>query len=142
MAVGRGSAHFRGQYPSSGIYPARVSPPRDPGVDLFRSLLMKVHGMGQRWEILKQITSTPIGIRPDGRSLVSVRPGAGADRVGLQAGDVISQIQGWDARVCHASNVVRALRIIGEILALPFDSASAEALVAQRNLRNAATTGP
>lgn len=56
----------------------------------------------------------PIGIRTDGRSIVSVRPGAGADRAGLRAGDIISQISGQDASVCHANNVVRALNIIGE----------------------------
>lgn len=102
-------------------------------------LLLKFHRMGQRREVPIRITRTPIGICTDGRSSVSVRPGGGADRAGLRAGDVISQIQGQDAWVCHANNVVRALNVIGEILAMPPAESAKEGSPV---CRNAATTGP
>lgn len=60
---------------SHGLLPNTVRLPR-------RGQKMRVHWMGQRWEIPVQITHTPIGIRADGRSIVSVRPGAGAEPTG------------------------------------------------------------
>lgn len=82
-------------------------------------LFMKERRMGQRSDIPIQITTTPIGVGADGRSIVSVRHGAGADRAGLGVGDVTSQVQGQDTWVCHANHLVRARKIIGEILAFP-----------------------